>query len=108
MKKFNNFEIDFDQCQNELKALRELLARFDERTMTEREEVLSFFRVNRHIAALAGHFMPSIVNVDRLAYEFNLFGDYAADLVVGDFETASVLFRRIRECRAGQHLREGR
>ncbi len=92
MKHFDAFRIDFDKCRSELGALKDLLKKFEATTLQERKHVLDFFRKNRHIAALAGHFMPSIVNVDRLAYEFDFFGDYAADLAVGDSKRGAYCF----------------
>src|SRR5713226_4122613 len=108
MKHFEPFEIDFDRCRVELAALKELLDQFEAGTLKERKHVLSFFSKNRHVAALIGHLAPDIASVDRLAFEFDFFGDYAADLAVGDSKEGGVLLRRVRERRAGQHLQEGR
>ncbi len=36
--------------------------------------------------------MPRLVNVDRLAYEFDFFGDYAAGLAVGDSKRGAYCF----------------
>ncbi len=107
MKHFEPFEIDFDRCRLELASLKELLDQFESGTLKEREHVLSFFSQNRHLAALIGHLAPDIAHVDRLAFEFDLFGDYAADLALGDsrrkeycfieFENAAPdsIFRRV-------------
>jgi Domain of unknown function (DUF4263) len=92
MKNFDPFQIDFGRCKNELAALRDLLDAFDSKILREREHVLDFFRANRHIAALAGHFMPRVVNVDRLANEFDFFGDFAADVAVGDSKRRAYCF----------------
>jgi hypothetical protein len=92
MKHFDVFQIDFDQCRLELSALKGLLAQFEAATLREREDVLRFFRDHRHVAALAGHLMPTIFHVDRLAYEFDFFGDYAADLAVGDSKRGAYCF----------------
>jgi hypothetical protein len=92
MKTFDPFQIDFHKCRIELGHLRALLDQFENAILREREDVLSFFRTHRHLAALAGHYMPKIVNVDRLAYEFDFFGDYAADLAVGDSKRGAYCF----------------
>jgi hypothetical protein len=84
MKQFDQFSIDFEKCRIELAALKKLLDEFEMETLKEREHVLSFFVENRHVAALVGHVAPNILHVDRLAYEFDFFGDYAADLAMGD------------------------
>jgi hypothetical protein len=92
MKSFDPFEIDVRRCRSELAALKDLLTKFQKATLKERGDVLSFFRDHRHVAALAGYYMPNIVNVDRLAYEFDFFGDYAADVAVGDSKRGAYCF----------------
>jgi Domain of unknown function (DUF4263) len=92
MKRFEPFEIEVNQCRSELAALKDLLAKFERATLKERDDVLSFFRDHRHVAALAGYSMPNIVRVDRLAYEFDFFGDYAADVAVGDSKRGAYCF----------------
>jgi len=84
MKYFDSFAIDFERCREELADLKSLLDEFEAGTLREREHILSFFRENRNVAALVGHNAPDIANVDRIAYEFDFFGDYAADLAIGD------------------------
>ena len=69
-----------------------MLDRFENESLKEREHILSFFTENLHVAALAGHVTPGIANVDRLAYEFDFFGDYAADLAVGDSKRREYCF----------------
>lgn len=84
MKRFEPFSIDFEQCRVELLEFKKMLDAFESRVLKERKHVLSFFRKNRNIAALVGHLAPRITKVDLLAYEFDFFGDYAADLAIGD------------------------
>lgn len=81
---FDPFEIDFDRCRDELGVFRALLAEFSAGTLKERDHVLKFFREHRNLAALIGHKAPHIARVDRVAYEFDFFGDYAADLALGN------------------------
>ena len=106
MKTFDSFSIDFNKCRIELVALLNLLEKFESRALKERSDVLDFFQKNRHIAALAGHFMPSIVNVDRIAYEFDFFGDYVADLAVGDSRRGAYCFIEFENAAHKQHLRK--
>jgi hypothetical protein len=82
-KEFARIEIDFNRCRDDLVAFKSLLDEFDSGTLGERR-ILAFFREHQNLAALVGHVDRNIGRVDRLAYEFDLFGDYAADLVVGD------------------------
>jgi hypothetical protein len=92
MKQFEPFEIDFDRCRVELTALKELLEKYEVETLKEREHILAFFAENRHVAALVGSIAPNIARVDRLAYEFDFFGDYAADLAAGDSKKREYCF----------------
>lgn len=84
MKRFDPFSIDLQRCRVELSEFKQMLDAFESRVLKEREHVLSFFRKNRNIAALVGQLAPRIANVDLIAYEFDFFGDYAADLALGD------------------------
>src|SRR5689334_13149847 len=84
MKKFDQFKLDYHCCRDELNALKALLDEFEGGELKERKHVLSFFSDHRHVAAMVGHVAPNIANVDRIAYEFDFFGDYAADLALGD------------------------
>jgi hypothetical protein len=49
--------------------------------------VLRFFRDRPQLASLLGMFNPRIGVVDRIAYEFDLFGDFACDLAAGEWST---------------------
>jgi hypothetical protein len=92
MKQFDRFSIDLDRCRIELAAFKLLLDNFENRVLKEREHILSFFAENRHVVALVGYVDRDIANVDRLAYEFDFFGDYAADLAVGDSKRREYCF----------------
>jgi hypothetical protein len=84
MKRLEPITIDLNRCQHELAAFKILLDRHESGTLREKEHVLPFFRENRNLAALVGYLRSDCVLVDRIAYEFDVFGDHAADLVVGD------------------------
>jgi hypothetical protein len=45
---------------------------------------LPFFRKHRNLAALIGYLFSDCVHIDRIAFEFDIFGDHAADVVLGD------------------------
>lgn len=84
MKRLESVTLDFDRCREELTAYKALLDRHESGILKEREHVLPFFRKHRNFAALIGHLYSDCVRIDRIAYEFDIFGDHAADLVVGD------------------------
>jgi hypothetical protein len=79
-------EIRFDPavCRAELDAFRELLSSKAE--LSERDDIQPFFRANRQFTAFIGSRIPDIGPANRLAYEFPIFGDFTADIVIGNFE----------------------
>jgi hypothetical protein len=84
MKVFESIAFDFAQCKAEVIALEQLLA--TNTSLSEQKTILPFFKKHRQVAALCGvvsSFLSTGV-VDRIAWEYDLFGEYAADLVVGD------------------------
>lgn len=84
MKRLEPIALDLVDCRDELAAFKALLDRHESGTLGEQEHVLPFFREHRHVAALIGYLYSECVRIDRIAYEFDIFGDHAADLVVGD------------------------
>jgi hypothetical protein len=61
-------------------------------TLSERDDILPFFKANRRLAAMVGSYNPKINRFDRIAAEFDLFGDYACDLAVGDSSSHNFCF----------------
>jgi hypothetical protein len=61
-------------------------------SLSERHDILPFFKKNKHLAALVGSYNPRINSFDRIATEFDLFGDYSCDLVIGDSTSHNFCF----------------
>jgi hypothetical protein len=97
MKRLESVTLDFDRCRDELADFKVLLDRHASGTLKEREHVLPFFRQHRNITALIGYLYSDCVRIDRIAYEFNIFGDHAADLVVGDSDRRTYGFVEFKE-----------
>src|SRR5262249_5294164 len=76
--------------RKEVEELRDLLA--SKRTLQERKDILPFFRQRPHLAAACGDYNPSLVRADLLAWEYDLFGDFACDLAIGDSNRESFTF----------------
>jgi Domain of unknown function (DUF4263) len=57
----------------------------------------AFFGARPHISALMGHYNPSVKRVDRLAYEYPLFGDFRCDLAIGDSATRACTFVELED-----------
>jgi hypothetical protein len=82
MKRFDPVCLDFPLCGQQVDELEKLLASKDE--LSERDDVLPFFRQREQLAVLMGMFNARISWVDQLAWEFDVFGDFACDLAVGE------------------------
>lgn len=95
MKRFEPFSIDFARCRHELDQFKAMLDWGE--ALKERRHILAFFREHRQVAALLGLIAPEIAEVDRIAYEFDFFGDYAADLAVGDSHKREYCFVEFEE-----------
>ncbi len=84
MKEFNTITFDPAQCRKELDRLGALLASKQE--LSERHDLQPLFKESPQLAAFMGTSIPDIGLANRLAFEFQIFGDYAADIVIGNFE----------------------
>ena len=78
-------------------AFRRELQEFDmllrsKPNLSEAGDILPFFKANRHLAALIGSYNPRINEFNRIAAEFDLFGDYSCDLVIGDSVSRNFCF----------------
>lgn len=53
-------------------------------TLSEQKDVLPFFKSRKDLSLLICNYFPNIKKPDRFAHEFEIYGDFVADLVVGD------------------------
>lgn len=53
-------------------------------TLSEQKDVLPFFKSRKDLSILICNYFPNIKKPDRFAHEFHIYGDFVADLVVGD------------------------
>lgn len=95
---FEELRFDAAQCRVELADIEQLLATRPE--LSGREDILPFFRAHRHLAAFLGSYNPNLITIDRLAFELSLFGDFTADVVVGDWARKSFCFIEFENGRA--------
>lgn len=82
MKTFDKHTFSVTECEKELQEFKALLSANAE--LDERKEILPFFRQRRHLSSFIATYVNDIINADRLAFEFNLFSDFACDLAIGD------------------------
>jgi len=90
MKKFDEIMFDFELCRAQFAEFRTLL---EPRTdLAEAADIRPFFTARRQLAVLFGMFNPKIAWADRIAYEFDVFGDFACDLAVGEWGSGAYCF----------------
>ncbi len=63
----------------------------EKRTLSESKDVLPFFKCSIDLSLLIGHYVPDIRIPDCFAHEFEIYGDFVADLVVGNSEREQYL-----------------
>ena len=79
MKSFTPLIWDAARCRTEVEDFRVLLA--NNISLTERKQIVPLFRRCVHLAAFLGSYYPDIDRFDRIAFEYDLFGDFSCDMV---------------------------
>ncbi len=82
MKNFDSVSLRISDCRDELGRFKKLLD--IGRPLSEQRDLLPLFRNSRNMCALICNYDKRLRFADRIAYEYDLFGDFACDLVVGD------------------------
>src|SRR5271156_3354035 len=82
MKNFKPISLDFPLWSLQLDAFEALLA--NNESLSERRDVLPFFKKHEQLAVMMGMFNLRILSVDRIAWEFDILGDFACDFAIGD------------------------
>jgi hypothetical protein len=81
-QQFTSVAFDPKQCRTEIDEFGSLLRTKAE--LSERNDIQPFFKSRVQISAFIGSFMRNIGPATQICFEYNFFGDYAADLVLGD------------------------
>ncbi len=90
MKSLQTIDFDPTSFTKELGEFASLLKTKAE--LSERDDLLPLFRRSPNLIAMLGNLHPGITSVDRIAYEYDLFGDFACDFVVGDSKRSAYCF----------------
>ncbi len=88
---------DYKLCLQEAREFQTFLGA--QQTLRERSEVLPFFKARKHLSAFMGAYNSQIFNYNRLAHEYNFFGDFACDLVAGDWDRRSYVLVEFEDAR---------
>ena len=84
MKQFKSVTPSKSQAKNELKEFKALLNDPTKPELSERDDILPFFAAHERLIALMGTYNPYIERFDRIATEFDIFGDHTSDVAIGD------------------------
>jgi len=89
MKKLTPHVFDKHKCRQGWNELDQHLKQHP--VLDENKDVLPFFKVRRDLSMLIAKYIPRTASADVLAHEYPLYGDFKADLVVGDSSTHNYL-----------------
>jgi len=92
MTPFRTISLKRSSAKKDLSDFRDLLS--SKADLSERDDILPFFRAHENLSALMGTYNPNIINYRSIgiAFEFDIFGDHIADLAVGDSKSNQYCF----------------
>lgn len=95
MKSFESCSFSLTGAVAELASFKSLLDSKGE--LSERHDIMPFFRQHRHLSLALGLLSSNLSLLDRLAYEYDLFGDFACDLMIGDSQGPAYALIELRD-----------
>lgn len=82
MKNLQPHALDPNNCRAEWNDFAGLLT--SKPVLSEQKDVLPFFKKRQDLSLLICSYIPKIKTPDRIAHEYEIYGDFVADLIVGD------------------------
>ena len=98
MKKFQTLEFDRTIYERELNEYNQLLS--NNQTLQESKQILPFFRERKMLSSQIASILSEFINIDRIAFEYDLFGNFKSDLVVGDSNSSTYCFVEFEDAQA--------
>ena len=98
MKRFSTLNFDTRICRQQVAELKQLLQ--SRQSLSELDDIIPFFKARQQLSALVGSYHAKIIVPDRIAFEYDIFGDFRSDLVVGDFVSNSYCFVEFEDATA--------
>ena len=84
MKQLKSITLNKTLARQKLDEFRALLDDPSKRELKEKEDNFPFFACHEQLIVLMGSYKTKVGIIDRIATEFDVFGDHTADAVVGD------------------------
>jgi hypothetical protein len=78
---------DTARFQGELQAFGDLLK--SKADLSEKDDILPFFRGHKHLTAYMGTFALNIAVATEICFEYEFFGDFKADILLGSRQEAA-------------------
>jgi len=95
MKSFIDIDFDLNQAEQQFQQFKNLICA--SQSLTESKDIMPFFKRNHHLTAMLGWFIGDIVRPDKIAFEYDLFGDFRCDIVVGDSSQSTFVFIELED-----------
>lgn len=96
MKSFLSIDFNWELFEKELEEFGDLLR--GNNTLEEQKEILPFFKSRFYLSA--GISLIHIFNCDSLAYEFDLWGKFTCDLVIGSSHDKTYYFVEFEDAKS--------
>jgi hypothetical protein len=90
MKEFINHILNFSDYEKELREFKSFLDSKSE--LDEQKDILPFFKDRHNLSSQIATIIPCMVSNNKLAFEYNIFGDFASDIAVGDTNSNTFCF----------------
>jgi hypothetical protein len=105
MKGFEEIDFDPEICRDQLDDLDDLLVQNND--LSEQEDILPFFRERMHLSARIGTYHGILSQPNCVAYEFDVLGEFVADLVVGDYRSGAYVLIEFEDAQPDSIFRSG-
>src|SRR4051812_11338226 len=102
MKEFDSIAFNPARCREDLDRFQSLLASKQE--LSERGDLQPLFKSCPQLAAFIGTAIPGMGPANRLAFEFDIFGNYTADIVIGNLENKTFCAIELEDARPNSVL----
>src|SRR5438105_2417336 len=82
MKSLTTHVFDPKTCRKQWLEFDALLK--SKAVLSEAKDILPFFKTRHDLSILLGWYIPKLQEADKLAHEYPIYGDFRADLVIGN------------------------
>ena len=89
MKELRKIQLVMAKANQQLKAFKTLL---DQKSSVGEQELLDFFKTHEQLIPAMALDGPQLVHYDYIASEYDLFGDFACDFVVGSHSRKTIYY----------------